>query len=109
MKYLGLLDIVAEKTQPLLRKLVWNALSELEREQLHKPVYIISTDTLVENPVVSSWVKDSLKKIEKRSLEESLPIYPNLLTPKVSNTFGLMLSEEVILHQGKNLGGAPTD
>ena len=75
------------KDSTAVTQLVWNALSELEREQLHKPVYIISTDTLVENPVVSSWVKDSLKKIEKRSLEESLPIYPNLLTPKVSNTF----------------------
>ena len=75
------------KDSTAVTQLVWNALSELEREQLHKPVYIISTDTLVENPVVSSWVKDSLKKIETRSLEENLPIYPNLLTPKVSNTF----------------------
>jgi len=75
------------KDSTAVTQLVWTALSELERDQLHKPVYIISTDTLVENPVVSSWVKNSLKKIEKKSLEDRLPIYPNLLTPKVNNTF----------------------
>ena len=75
------------KDSTAVTQLVWNALSELDKNQLHKPVYIISTDTLVENPVVSSWVKNSLKKIEKKAQEDSLPIYPNLLTPKVGNTF----------------------
>ena len=37
-------------------QLVWTALSELPPEQLTKPVHVISTDTLVENPVVAAWV-----------------------------------------------------
>ena len=79
------------KDSTAVTQLVWTALSELDREQLHKPVYIISTDTLVENPVVSSWVRNSLKKIEKKAQELHLPIYPNLLTPKIGNTFWVNL------------------
>ncbi len=41
-------------------QLVWYALQELQPEQWHKPVHVISTDTLVENPVVALWVQNSL-------------------------------------------------
>jgi len=41
-------------------QLVWYALKELEPAQWHKPVHVISTDTLVENPVVALWVENSL-------------------------------------------------
>lgn len=34
-------------------QLVWYALSELPTEKLIKPVHVISTDTLVESPVVA--------------------------------------------------------
>ena len=36
-------------------QLVWEALSEIPAEQRHKTVHVISTDTLVESPVVALW------------------------------------------------------
>ena len=46
-------------------QLVWMALSELPEENRKKTVYVISTDTLVESPVVSLWAKRSLAKMQE--------------------------------------------
>ena len=43
-------------------QLVWLALEELPKVQVKKTVHIINTDTLVESPVISKWVKESLEK-----------------------------------------------
>ena len=37
-------------------QLVWLALSRIEPTARLKPVYVISTDTLVENPIVAAWL-----------------------------------------------------
>src|SRR5262245_39552432 len=42
-------------------QLVWLALAGLAAEDRSKPVHVISTDTLVENPVVAAWVNRSLE------------------------------------------------
>lgn len=72
-------------------QLVWLALRELPPESPRKPVYVISTDTLVENPVVASWVTKSLKTMEACARREGLPLLPNRLTPEVSDTFWVNL------------------
>ncbi len=41
-------------------QLIWMALRSLPPEKRHKPVHIISTDTLVENPIVAMWADASL-------------------------------------------------
>src|SRR3954447_26148876 len=45
-------------------QIVWLALAGLEPEQRTKQVHVISTDTLVENPVVAAWVTHSLDVME---------------------------------------------
>ena len=72
-------------------QLVWEALSELPKEKLKKTVHVISTDTLVESPVVASWASQSLKKMKNKAEEQNLPIIPHRLTPAVSNTFWVNL------------------
>ena len=43
-------------------QLIWLALRDLILPRSgHKPVHVISTDTLVENPVVAAWVNRSLE------------------------------------------------
>lgn len=42
-------------------QLVWNALSQI-RDRLNNPVYIISSDTLVEIPKVINYVDKTLEK-----------------------------------------------
>ncbi len=44
-------------------QLIWQSLSELpEDKRQSKKVYVISTDTLVENPVISFWVRSISSK-----------------------------------------------
>ena len=44
-------------------QIVWEAIAELPNDERKKPIYVITTDTLVENPVVSGWVSQSLVKM----------------------------------------------
>lgn len=72
-------------------QLVWLALSGLNTKERVKPVHVISTDTLVENPVVATWVAQSLATMGKSAEEQSLPITPHRLTPKLADSFWVNL------------------
>lgn len=68
-------------------QLVWLSLRELDKKQLKKPVHIINTDTLVESPVIESWVTKSLKIMDESAQREGLPFVTHRLTPEMDNTF----------------------
>lgn len=72
-------------------QLVWMALSRLDAAQRSKPVYVISTDTMVENPVVAAWVARSLDHMAVAAKEAGLPITTHRLTPKATDTFWVNL------------------
>jgi DNA sulfur modification protein DndC len=72
-------------------QLVWLALSRLGADELDKPVYVISTDTMVENPVVAAWVARSLDHMAEAAREAGLPITTHRLTPKATDTFWVNL------------------
>jgi DNA sulfur modification protein DndC len=75
------------KDSTAVLQLVWLALKELPEDQRTKRVYVISTDTLVENPIVASWVTQSLETIGGAAAAQQLPIEPHRLTPEVKDTF----------------------
>ena len=72
-------------------QLVWHALAEMDATELGKSVHVISTDTLVENPVVAAWVNRSLECMEAAAKEQSLPIQPHRLTPELEDSFWVNL------------------
>ncbi len=72
-------------------QLIWLALSRLPRKKRTKPVHVISTDTLVENPIVALWVLKSLDKINEAADEQEIPITAHRLTPDTENTFWVNL------------------
>jgi len=73
-------------------QLVWLALAELPLEQrMRKTVHVISTDTLVESPVVAKWVENSLVKMEEQAKREQMPIIPHRLIPDYNDTFWVNL------------------
>jgi DNA sulfur modification protein DndC len=79
------------KDSTAILQLVWLAISELPEALLKKEVHVISTDTLVENPIVATWVNKSLNKIKIAADEQNLPIIPHRLTPKIENSFWVNL------------------
>ncbi|WP_414752226.1 DNA phosphorothioation system sulfurtransferase DndC [Anabaena sp. CCY 9910] len=72
-------------------QLVWNAISKLPPEKRTKPIHVITTDTLVENPIVSVWVRNSLEQMKVAANEQGMPIYAHLLYPAVKDTFWVNL------------------
>ena len=79
------------KDSTAILQLIWMALAELPVEKRNKPVHVISTDTLVENPVVSAWVRRSLERLGAAAEAEQMPVRPHPLTPVVSDTFWVNL------------------
>ena len=75
------------KDSTAVLQLIWMALLELPKDQRKKTIHVISTDTLVENPVVASWVSQSLSVMRKVAAEQEVPFRPHRLTPDVSSTF----------------------
>lgn len=79
------------KDSTAVLQLVWAAITGLSPDQRNKPVHVISTDTLVENPVVARWVATSLETMQASATEQGLPIEPHRLTPDVASTFWVNL------------------
>src|ERR1700691_1976189 len=73
------------KDSTAILQLTWLALSELPVEQRRKIVHVISTDTMVENPVVASWVTHSLDVMKAMSAKRQMPIQPHRLTPRTED------------------------
>src|SRR3954465_1931968 len=55
-------------------QLGWMALEGLPDEQRRKPAHVISTDTLVENPIVAAWVGQSLELMNVAAVERGIPL-----------------------------------
>lgn len=69
-------------------QLVWEALEQLKAEgKANKRVNVISSDTLVENPLVAMWVEKSLKNINETAKDKGLPISAHKLIPKLEDRF----------------------
>jgi len=80
------------KDSTAVLQLVWTALQELKQEgKCHKNVHVISTDTLVENPIVAMWVEKSLERMLEAKIQQDIPIQPHRLTPDVKDRFWVNL------------------
>lgn len=72
-------------------QIIWSAISALPPEQRQKKVHVISTDTLVENPIVALWVEKSLAAMDMAIAEQRLPLETHRLLPAVQDRFWVNL------------------
>ncbi len=75
------------KDSTTILQLIWNAVAALPPEKRHKKIYVITNDTLVENPIVSSWVRKSLEQMKVAAESQNMPIEPHLTYPSAKDTF----------------------
>ncbi|MCP1575357.1 DNA sulfur modification protein DndC [Herbaspirillum rubrisubalbicans] len=72
-------------------QLIWTAVAGLSPERRTKRIHVISTDTLVENPVIAAWVANSLECIRHAATQQNLPFDAHRLTPSLENRFWVNL------------------
>ena len=67
------------KDSTVLLMLVWIALEKLKELpgpfQLRRPIYVVCNDTMVENPIIASYVDQVLEQIEKKSERRRLAYF----------------------------------
>jgi len=72
-------------------QLVWRAIATLEPASRNKTVHVISTDTLVENPIVVSWVNRSLSVMNEQADIQQIPLRSHRLTPELEDSYWVNL------------------
>ncbi len=68
-------------------QLIWTAIAALEPDMRTKPIYVISSDTLVETPVVSRYIDVSLERIAAAAAEQGMPVITHKVMPEVDRSF----------------------
>ncbi|MGQ3050897.1 MAG: DNA phosphorothioation system sulfurtransferase DndC [Roseateles sp.] len=80
------------KDSTAVTRLVFEALASLPSERRTKPVFVVSSDTLVETPLVVDLIRQSLNQMRQAAIDQKLPIeVAEPVTPKVSETFWVNL------------------
>lgn len=77
------------KDSTVLLMLTWLAMQELSEEgkPLHRRVYVVCNDTMVENPVIDEYVSTVLLKIDEAAREQQMPVQVVTTTPQLEDTF----------------------
>ena len=75
------------KDSTLLCQLVFEMLESLPEEKRWKPVYIVTSDTMVENPIVKAYMHKMSKAINKASVAKNLNVQAHIIYPEVRQTF----------------------
>lgn len=79
------------KDSTVVVQVIFYALSSMSKADLTKPVYIISSDTMVENPKVLKHINAQLFKMKKSAKKLELPIHVEKVMPDIKNTFWVNL------------------
>lgn len=72
-------------------QLIWSSLKNLPRKKLSKKVYIISSDTFVETPIIEVYIDRMHKLINEATKKEKLPFEAFKVMPKLKDTFWVNL------------------
>lgn len=68
-------------------QLTFMMLQSLPPEERHKDVYVVSSDTLIENPIILGYLKQNSKLINDGAKNQGLPLYSHMVHPDYNNTY----------------------
>ena len=75
------------KDSTLLCQLTIEMLRTLKPEQRSKKVYVVTSDTMVENPIVRAYMHRMSSSINEASQRENLNIEAHIIYPEIRNSF----------------------
>lgn len=68
-------------------QLVFTMLQSLPKNERHKDVFIVSSDTLIENPIVLGYLKHNSELINEGARNADIPLYTHMVHPDYDNTY----------------------
>lgn len=72
-------------------QLVWNAIAELPQQKRKKIVYVISSDTLVETPVIVDFINQTIQRVNEVAIQKNMPFQAEKLKPPITQSFWVNL------------------
>ena len=72
-------------------QLIWSAIRALPEEARRKPIFVLSSDTLVETPVIVNYIDDTLAAINAAAADQNMPITAQKVVPEISDSFWVNL------------------
>jgi len=72
-------------------QLVWIAISKLPPRKRKKTVYIISSDTLVETPVIVDFINQTIRRIGEAAARDNMPFQAEKVKPPITQSFWVNL------------------
>jgi DNA sulfur modification protein DndC len=79
------------KDSTLTTMLVFEAISRLPINQRTKEIHILSTNTMVENPLIINYIKRNMDLMNSYSREKHLNVKATILQPELKETFWTLL------------------
>lgn len=75
------------KDSTTILSLIYVALQKLKYSQRHKHVYVVSSDTLVETPMVVDMISTTVDLINNQAQKSQIPMSAHIVTPKAEQSF----------------------
>ncbi len=75
------------KDSTAILQIVFLALLAMPKERRNKPVFVVSSDTLVETPLVVNLVKGALTELNDKAAKLGIPLTAHHVFPKSDNSF----------------------
>ena len=75
------------KDSTTILSLIYVAIQKLKPAERHNPVYVISSDTLVETPLVVGMIDGVVNQINQHAHKARLPFSAHKVHPKMDQTF----------------------
>lgn len=75
------------KDSTVVVQLVYEMLLGLDKSKRNKRVHIVSSDTLVENPIILDRLKETIDLIKEAAIKDRLPLDTNMVYPKFNDSF----------------------
>jgi len=80
------------KDSTLLLQIVWYTLiRRIPKERRDRRIYVVTNDTLVENPRVVDMINSTINLINKASTQQNIPIEAHKTQPELGDTFWVKL------------------
>jgi DNA sulfur modification protein DndC len=72
-------------------QLIWKSIAKLTPKKRSKSIFVLSSDTLVETPVIVNYIDETLAAINTAAKEQDMPITAQKVIPDISDSFWVNL------------------